>query len=264
MTTSQGKQWTIEYPITAEPVGSRATEANAIKASLLSEEERERSGLKTELKGDTLEIYFYGIVGWDLQAVALADALNEHDGGPVTIYFDSPGGDAFEGIAMGNILSRYEGEVTAVVDGMCGSAATIPAIKSSKLLFGEGSVFLVHEPSIAVFFALLGIDALEKSATELKKTRDAMASMYAKVTGKTEAEMAEVMNADEIMSAQEAVDMGFGALLQSDEDGDEGEDESEQEAVRHGEQLALDNKQECAKLIPIFMERRMGRQSELS
>ena len=44
---------------------------------------------------------------------------------PLTIYFNSPGGDVFAGLAIYNVLKRHQGRKTGKVDGMAASIASV-------------------------------------------------------------------------------------------------------------------------------------------
>ena len=52
----------------------------------------------------------------------------------ITVYINSGGGDVFAAQAIGNMLERNAATVTAHIDGLCASAATIVACHADKVV----------------------------------------------------------------------------------------------------------------------------------
>ena len=132
---------------------------------------------------------------------------------PVVLYINSPGGVANEGVQIGQITARHKGGVKAIVDGLAGSAATIPAVRARELEFGEGGEWLVHDAAASFMCATVtAAEMREKVIPSLEATSKSMGEMYAKATGRGYDEMRELMAQDRIMSAADAVELGFGAM----------------------------------------------------
>lgn len=76
------------------------------------------------------EILFYDeIGGWGITAKAFADDLKAlGDVRAITLRINSPGGDGFTGQVIHNTLRRHPAKVTAYVDGLAASAASIIAM----------------------------------------------------------------------------------------------------------------------------------------
>src|SRR4051812_3626258 len=65
---------------------------------------------------------------WGISAREIADALDSvPDVKEINLHINSPGGDAFEGIAILNLLRQHPANVTAYVDGIAASAASFIA-----------------------------------------------------------------------------------------------------------------------------------------
>lgn len=104
----------------------------------------------------TAELYFYGdIVDDELVAAywggscpqEIADFVNGLDPNqPVTIYFNSGGGDVFAGLAIYNILTRHQGQKNGVVDGLCASIASVILMACDSRKIGTGAQLMVHDP----------------------------------------------------------------------------------------------------------------------
>ena len=104
---------------------------------------------------DSAELYFYGdICGsqWEayLEGKApqdVADFLHSLDGKKkVDVYINSGGGDVFGGMAIYNILSRYEGETVAHIDGIAASIAGIIPFACDKVVAKSSAQIMLHKP----------------------------------------------------------------------------------------------------------------------
>lgn len=97
------------------------------------------------------------------------------DGEEVEIRINSPGGNVYDGIAMANALFSYPGETTAVIEGICASAATFLAVSCKKIKMFESSILMVHGP-----WAETGgnADKLRDIADQLDKTKELMLAVY--------------------------------------------------------------------------------------
>ncbi|MCZ0853208.1 Clp protease ClpP, partial [Brevibacillus laterosporus] len=87
---------------------------------------------------NSTEITIYGIIGdswWD-DSVSASDIDNalKNIGGDIIINLNSPGGDAFDGIAIYNRLKKHDGKVTINVDGWACSAASVIAMAADELI----------------------------------------------------------------------------------------------------------------------------------
>lgn len=103
-------------------------------------------------------LYFYGDIcgeSWlsewypeDKAPQDVADFLNELDGSttPLDVYVNSGGGDVFGGIAIYNILKRYQGEKTAHIDGIAASIAGIIPFACDKVIAPKYAQIMLHKP----------------------------------------------------------------------------------------------------------------------
>ena len=68
----------------------------------------------------------------------------------ITVYINSGGGDVFAAQAIGNMLERNAATVTAHIDGLCASAATIVACHADKVVAAADGSYMVHPVSMGV------------------------------------------------------------------------------------------------------------------
>jgi ATP-dependent Clp endopeptidase proteolytic subunit ClpP len=108
-----------------------------------------------ETDTDSAELYFYGdICGsqwetlWEDKAPQdVADFLHSLDGKKkVDVYINSGGGDVFGGMAIYNILSRYQGETVAHIDGIAASIAGIIPFACDKVVAKSSAQIMLHKP----------------------------------------------------------------------------------------------------------------------
>ena len=62
----------------------------------------------------------------------------------ITVRINSGGGDVFAAQAIGNQLEQHSANVTARIDGLCASAATIVACHCDKVIAANDSTYMVH------------------------------------------------------------------------------------------------------------------------
>lgn len=106
---------------------------------------------------ENAELYFYGDIcgaSWqskwfdeDKAPQDVADFLHSIDGKKkVDVYVNSGGGDVFGGMAIYNILSRYQGETVAHIDGIAASIAGIIPFACDKVIAKSSAQIMLHKP----------------------------------------------------------------------------------------------------------------------
>ena len=158
------------------------------------------------------DVYLYGTIGngsWYCDGNTsswLLGQLRECGGEDVTLHINSDGGDVFEAVAMQAAVRSHPGKVTAVVEGLAASAATVVMAAAEECSIVDGSMVMVHDPWS---FVQGGADEMRSTADMLDKIRDSIADAYARKTGMGRDECAALMAEETWMSAEEAVAMGF-------------------------------------------------------
>jgi ATP-dependent protease ClpP protease subunit len=163
-------------------------------------------------KGSTLEMLVYDMIGatWYADGVTAAGMKKQmKDAGEydaISLRINSPGGNAFEGVAIYNLL-RAEGKpVSVFVDGVAASAASIIAMAGDTISMGQGSMMMIHNAST---FAGGDANEFRKVADTLDKVCSSMADLYASRTGKAADQIKTLMDAETWMSAEDCVKEGF-------------------------------------------------------
>lgn len=96
----------------------------------------------------------------------------------VEVVISSGGGDLFAGMAIANMLQRYEGHTKAIIDGLAASAASIIAFGCDEIEMPSNAYLMIHKPSIGLYGNaddLLKwadtLDELQKGLVETYKTK---------------------------------------------------------------------------------------------
>jgi ATP-dependent Clp protease, protease subunit len=139
------------------------------------------------------EILLYDEIGWyGITAKAFVSALATIGDGPLTVRICSPGGDAFEGMAIYNALRYRAQPVSIVIDGIAASAASIVAMAGS-ISMREQSELMIH--NCWGFCVGNRHDMLETAAIQ-ERLDGQMAQIYAEKSGASAAVMAAAMDAE--------------------------------------------------------------------
>ena len=159
-----------------------------------------------------LTLYVYDVIGQDLfgdgvTAQAVAQKLDEAgDITSIALRINSPGGDLFQGVAIKNLLQSKNIPVTAYIDGEASSAASIIMLAADKIVMGEGSTIFVHN---ALTFTVGNAAELRRTADDLEKISGEMNAMYVARTGLSADIVQALMDAETILTAQDAITKGF-------------------------------------------------------
>lgn len=130
----------------------------------------------------------------------------------VTVHINSPGGSVTDALAIYHVLRKHPGRVTAIVDGLAASAATIVMLAADEVVMAEHSLLMVHNPWTSVAG---GADEMRKTADTLDKAAGEMVSLYAERTGRDSEAVASIMNAETWFNAYEAVEAGFAHRVEA-------------------------------------------------
>lgn len=161
-------------------------------------------------RADVAEISIYDVIGSDWGGVGPKefDAQLKQAGNVshINLSINSPGGLAFDGIAIYNMLKRHKASVTVRVDGVAASIASVIAMAGDTILMPENAMMMIHDPS-----SLLAGDAetLRAEAEVLDKLAGSLIGIYATRSGQPHDVIKDMMAKETWLSAEEAVALGF-------------------------------------------------------
>ena len=124
----------------------------------------------------------------------------------IALRVNSPGGDAFEGIAIHSLMRSQGRPVAVFVDGIAASSASVVAMAGDTITMGPSSMMMIHNAwSDCRGYA----SNMRKMADTLDKVSEAIGQAYVDRTGKTTAEIRALMDAETWMSSQDCLRDGF-------------------------------------------------------
>jgi ATP-dependent protease ClpP protease subunit len=182
----------------------------------LVEQPSGRDWYRVEAKAGTrtAQVWLYDDIGWlGTTAKSFADEVRALDVDDITVHVNSPGGGAWDGIAIHNTLRDHRARVTVVVDGMAASAASVVAMAGDTVRMNRGAQMMIHG---ARGVAAGPAAVMAEAAAMLDKLSDAMAGIYAARAGGTVEDWRTAMDAETWYSAAEAVDAGLADELVDD------------------------------------------------
>ena len=169
-----------------------------------------------KLEPDLFDMLF-GIDGADKTGlVAQIRAIGNRD---LIVWIDSPGGDLIAGAGIYTALCEHRektGRTVTVKVISAMSAAHMISMAGDKVLYSPVGIGMMHNPSTEVQG---DVKDLEKAIDVLDKCKDIIVTAYCRKTGKSAAEISEMMDRETWMTAEEAVEMGFAdGILYDDAD----------------------------------------------
>ena len=173
----------------------------------------------------TLELLVYEDIGenyWSGGGVTAKTVKQQIDeAGPFTrlaVRINSPGGDAFEGIAIHNLLRAQKKPIDVYVDGIAASAASVIAMAGDTITMGNSAMLMIHNAwSNCTGYA----DDMRKMGDTLDKVSASVAQTYIDRAGLSAADVKDLMDAESWLSAQDCIGKGLAtAIAENDENDD--------------------------------------------
>lgn len=171
-------------------------------------------------RNEGVQINVFDVIGdsWSetpVTASSIKAALDQAAGADVTVNINSPGGSAFEGLAIYNLLRQYSGQVVVNVLGLAASAASVIAMAGDEVRIGKAAMLMIHNSSGLCWGTA---QDMRDMAAVMDKLDSLMVGIYATRTGTPEADIAALMHqTDHYMTGQEAIDAGYAdSLLATD------------------------------------------------
>jgi ATP-dependent Clp protease protease subunit len=133
----------------------------------------------------------------------------------ITIYINSPGGQADSGFAIYDFLRFVKPPVRTIVTGMCASAAVLPflAVPKERRFSLPNARFLLHQPSTMVMGSASDVAI---NAEEIVKLRERYNAIVGQETGKTMEQVTKDADRDFWLSPAQAKEYGLvGKIVKS-------------------------------------------------
>lgn len=133
--------------------------------------------------------------------------------GDLELRINSPGGDVFAARAIEAAMREHPGKITAYVDGVAASAASLLAVSASETVMAPGAMMMIHE---AWTIALGNKGDFLATAALLEKIDATIVETYQAKAGGDPAEWAALMASETWYTGAEAVEAGLADRLAQD------------------------------------------------
>lgn len=133
--------------------------------------------------------------------------------GPVTLRINSPGGSVFGAQAMVAAMREYPGEITAQVDALAASAASVIATECATCVMVPGSMMMIHK---AWGLAIGNEDDMRQTADLLSKLDTNIAGSYARRSEGDVAAFLDMMRAETWFTPEDAVAAGLADAIKDE------------------------------------------------
>jgi len=160
----------------------------------------------------TAELILYGSIGsdeyWDdiSDKVFKQDIENLGDVENITLHINSPGGSVFSAVAIANTLKNHKAKITANIDGLAASAATIITSACDTVRMPKNALFMIHNP---ITFAYGNNQEMQKTVEMLDKVKNSIIETYLSKTKADKKTLSELMDNETWMDAETAKEYGF-------------------------------------------------------
>lgn len=166
---------------------------------------------KIQLKGDVVSDYVGKLLDWfELDSIypekvrhMLENAGNED----VEITLTTNGGSVFAGQEIYDVIKNYEGKTTARLSGLVASIGTLITCAFDEVLISPVATFMIHNPTLADVSGEK--KDMEKAAQLLTTVENCILDAYVAKTGLDKEGLADLMDKETFMTAQETIDYGF-------------------------------------------------------
>jgi len=170
------------------------------------------AALHCEIVGTAADVYLKGVISADygISATALREAFAVAAGADVTLHINSPGGDVFEAREMQGVIAGYAGKVTALIEGVAASAATIVSMSANGVQMLKGSRYMIHN---GWSFTMGDKNDHRAMANLLDGFDTELAAEYARKTGIDAKQISQWMDAETWFTAEQALEHKFADQL---------------------------------------------------
>lgn len=160
------------------------------------------------------EIFLYGSIGnnpWDDTAISEKDIADELRKLPKTIKnidlrVNSGGGSVFSGTTIYELLKAHPAKVTAYVEGMAASIASVIIMAADEIIMGEGAFIMIHKPLSALYG---NANDFQKTIDILDKIENQMVNIYKKRMSVSKTEIERMLAEETWFNDEEAIKLGL-------------------------------------------------------
>lgn len=136
----------------------------------------------------------------------LEKALSEKNDNEINIYINSQGGSLFAGTEMYSMIRAEKRNVTAHIQSVAASSATMPMIACKKIIADPTSLICIHNPTS---YAEGDVYEMQRTSDELTNVKEAIINAYIGKLSKTRDEISQLMDKNLYLDAAKALEFGL-------------------------------------------------------
>lgn len=157
----------------------------------------------------TGHIFIYGNIGTGVGEISVNNVKSQLDplAEDYVLHVISLGGDVFEGFGIYNLLKNVNKPITAHIEGVCASIATLCVGAADTIIMNKTSQFMIHNPQIS---SLRGdANVLRNVADQLDKIKTLLIDVYVRRTGLSKEKLWDLYDKETWLNAADAKQMRF-------------------------------------------------------
>ena len=169
--------------------------------------------IKNIAKSQMTEVMIYDEIGnFGVDAKSFINEIKQiPNDTSVLLRINSPGGSVIDGLAIYDAISRMPQKVTARIEGIAASMASVIALAADEVIMSENSLYMIHN----VWGGEVGdSDDLRKAADLMDKMGERLINIYVSKTGQTEEQIRSWMDEETWFNSSEAQEAGFINLVE--------------------------------------------------
>lgn len=158
---------------------------------------------------DKVRLWFQGRDGISFDDVDSAINWMDPSDNTIELMMNSLGGDCDEGFAIYDKLRSTGKEIKAIIQGHCGSMASVILLAASDRKAFPHATLHIHRPYLSFFADHFGLSDADSAKTQLEDLNTKILDIYEERTGADRATLEAIMDEDRDMKPEEAKELGF-------------------------------------------------------
>lgn len=172
---------------------------------------------------DTAEVRIYDDIGsYGVSAKAFCEQFAGIKAAKIDLRINSYGGEVFDAAAICTAIKEHSADVTAHVDGIAASAASVIAAACDRVEIGKSAFMMIHNAMSGQYGYA---SDLRKTADMLDKLSGSIAQVYSDKTGKPADVVRKAMDDETWFDASEAKAWGLADSIKNDDEDEDDEDD---------------------------------------
>ena len=166
-----------------------------------------KDGYKFLSENNVAHLYICGDIGLDILANEFCRDINSLRDQPIVLHIDSVGGSCIDALRIYQSLEQYKQRKTAIIEGVCMSAATFIMCACDYVETKPNSLFMVHNPMVET--ACGNANELTSMVQTLRKLESMYKNVYSKFTNQSVETVSKWMDETRYFTSEEAFDVGL-------------------------------------------------------